>query len=104
VTRTVDTPTPETTRVERDTLGEVQVPANALWGAQTQRAVENYPISGYRAFPAFIRGMVMVKKAAALANAEAGRLTAERRDAIVWACDEILAGRHQRSRTPRQVA
>ena len=94
MTRTVDTPTPETTRVERDTLGEVQVPANALWGAQTQRAVENYPISGYRAFPAFIRGMVTVKKAAALANAEAGRLTAERRDAIVWACDEILAGRH----------
>jgi fumarate hydratase class II len=82
------------TRTERDTLGEVAVPADALWGAQTQRAVENYPISGYRAFPAFIRAIVMVKKAAALANAEAGRLDRERRDAIVWACDEVLAGRY----------
>ena len=82
------------TRIERDTLGEVRVPAEALWGAQAQRAVENYPISGYRAFPAFIRAIVSVKKAAALANAEAGRLPADRRDAIVWACEEILAGRH----------
>jgi aspartate ammonia-lyase len=83
------------TRIEKDTLGEVRVPAEALWGAQTQRAVENYPISGYRAFPAFIRAIVSVKKAAALANAEAGRLSAERREAIVWACDEILGGKHQ---------
>ncbi|HEX9435713.1 MAG TPA: aspartate ammonia-lyase [Candidatus Limnocylindria bacterium] len=82
------------TRIEKDTLGEVRVPADALWGAQTQRAVENYPISGYRAFPAFIRAIVSVKKAAALANAEAGRLSAERRDAIVWACDEILGGKY----------
>ncbi|MDE3112674.1 MAG: aspartate ammonia-lyase [Chloroflexota bacterium] len=81
-------------RIEKDTLGEVHVPADALYGAQTQRGVENYPISGYRAFPAFIRGIVAVKKAAALANAEAGRLTGERRDAIVWACDEILGGKH----------
>ncbi len=79
-------------RTEKDTLGEVKVPADALWGAQTQRAVENYPISGYRAFPAFIRAIVSVKKAAALGNAEAGRLSAERRDAIVWACDEIIGG------------
>jgi len=82
------------TRIEKDTLGEVRVPSDALWGAQTQRAVENYPISGYKAFPAFIRAIVSVKKAAALANAEAGRLSAERRDAIVWACDEILGGKH----------
>ena len=81
-------------RIEKDTLGEVRVPADALWGAQTQRAVENYPISGYRAFPAFIRAIVSVKRAAALANAEAGRLSAERRDAIVWASDEILSGKH----------
>src|SRR5258706_14725480 len=79
-------------RREKDTLGEIEVPADALWGAQTQRAVENYPISGYRAFPAFIRAIVAVKKAAALANAEAGRLSSERRDAIVWACDQILPG------------
>jgi len=83
-----------TTRIEKDTLGAVQVPADALWGAQTQRAIENYPISGYRAFPAFIRAIVSVKKAAALANAEAGRLAPEPRDAIVWACDQVLAGRH----------
>ena len=71
------------TRIERDTLGEVRVPAEALWGAQAQRAVENYPISGYRAFPAFIRAIVSVKKAAALANAEAGRLPADRRVELV---------------------
>jgi len=82
------------TRIEKDTLGDVRVPANALWGAQTQRAVENYPISGYKAFPAFIHAIVSVKKAAALANAEAGRLSSERRDAIVRACDEILGGAH----------
>ncbi len=81
-------------RLERDTLGEVRVPADALWGAQTQRAIENYPISGYRAFPAFIRAIVSVKKAAALANHDAGRLSMERRQAIVWACDQILQGEH----------
>ena len=81
-------------RREKDTLGEIEVPADALWGAQTQRAIENYPISGYRPFPAFVRAMVRVKRAAALANAEAGRLEPKRRDAIVAACDEILAGKH----------
>src|SRR5687768_5340915 len=82
------------TRKEKDTLGEVRVPAEALWGAQTQRAVENYPISGYRAFPAFIRAITSIKKAEAIANGETGRLDAKRRDAIVRACDEILAGKH----------
>ena len=81
-------------RRERDTLGEIEVPADALWGAQTQRAIENYPISGFRAFPAFIRGFVRIKRAAALANAESGRLDQRRTDAIVAACDEILAGKH----------
>src|SRR5919197_26599 len=83
-----------TSRRERDTLGGVEVPAEALWGAQTQRAIENYPISGYRAFPAFIRAFVRIKRAAALANAESGRLDQRRRDAIIQACDEILEGRH----------
>jgi fumarate hydratase class II len=82
------------TRREKDTLGEVAVPAQALWGAQTQRAIENYPISGYRAFPAFIRAIAAVKKACAIANGEAGRLDPKRREAIVAACDEILAGQH----------
>jgi aspartate ammonia-lyase len=82
------------TRREKDTLGEVAVPAEALWGAQTQRAIENYPISGYRAFPAFIRAITSVKKAGAIANGEAGRLVDKKRDAIVAACDEILGGQH----------
>jgi fumarate hydratase class II/aspartate ammonia-lyase len=82
------------TRRERDTMGEVAVPADALYGAQTARAVENFPISGLRAFPAFIRATVLVKKAAALANNEAGRLPDEHCRAIVAACDEILGGTH----------
>src|SRR4030088_2387276 len=82
------------TRRERDTLGEVAVPDDALYGAQTARAVENFPISGFRPFPAFVRATVLVKKAAALANAESGRLAPEVCQAIVTACDEILAGKH----------
>jgi len=82
-------------RRERDSLGDVEVPEDALWGAQTQRAVENYPISGYTAFPAFVTATVLVKKAAAVANHEAGRLDATKRDAIVASCDEILAGKHR---------
>src|SRR5438477_12231987 len=61
-------------RRERDTLGEVEVPADALWGAQTQRAIQNYPISGYRAFAAFIRAFVRIKRAAALEIATQGRI------------------------------
>jgi len=83
------------TRREKDTLGEVSLPAEALYGAQTARAVENFPISGWHAFPAFIRATVLVKKAAALANRESGRLPGELCDAITAACDEILAGQHQ---------
>ncbi|HUQ17489.1 MAG TPA: lyase family protein, partial [Candidatus Saccharimonadales bacterium] len=82
-------------RREKDTLGEISLPADALYGAQTARAVENFPISGWHAFPAFIRATVLVKKAAALANRESGRLDEERCGAIVAACDEILAGKHQ---------
>src|SRR6266566_3458921 len=82
------------TRRERDTLGEVAVPADVLYGAQTARAVENFPISGLRPFPAFIRATVLVKKAAAMANADSGRLPLDLCRAIVAACDEILAGKH----------
>jgi len=81
-------------RRERDTLGEVAVPADALYGAQTARAVENFPISGFTAFPAFIRATVLIKKAAALANAESGRLPQDLCGTIVAVCDEILAGKH----------
>lgn len=77
-------------RVERDTLGEVRVPDDALYGAQTQRAVENYPISGLREHPAFIRAFIVLKRAAALANMELGTLDEKHGRAIVAACDEIL--------------
>jgi len=77
-------------RTERDTLGEVSVPDDALYGAQTQRAVENYPISGLREHPVFIRSFVLLKKAAALANRELDALDAGLADAIIAACDELL--------------
>ena len=77
-------------RTERDTLGEVAVPDDALYGAQTQRAVENYPISGLREHPTFIRVFIVLKKAAALANMELRALKPEIGNAIVDACDRIL--------------
>jgi len=77
-------------RTERDTLGEVAVPDDALYGAQTQRAVENYPISGLREHPVFIRSFILLKKAAALANRELDALDAKLADSIVAACDELL--------------
>jgi aspartate ammonia-lyase len=76
-------------RIERDTLGEVAVPDDALYGAQTQRAVENYPISGLREHPVFIRAFIIIKKAAAIANRELGVLDAKLADAIIAACDEL---------------
>ena len=77
-------------RTEKDTLGDVRVPANALWGAQTQRAVENYPISGLREHPVFIRSFIYLKKAAALANKELKGMDAKLADAIISACDDLL--------------
>jgi aspartate ammonia-lyase len=80
------------TRVERDPLGEVQVPAAAYYGAQTQRAVENFPISGLTAPPVLVTATVLVKQACARANAGLGRLDTAVAEAIVGAADEILAG------------
>jgi aspartate ammonia-lyase len=77
-------------RIERDTLGEVPVPAEALYGAQTQRAVENYPVSGIREHPLFIRSFILLKRAAALANLELGAIDPQTGNAIVAACDRIL--------------
>jgi aspartate ammonia-lyase len=77
-------------RIEKDTLGEVRVPDDALYGAQTQRAVENYPISGLREHPLFIRSFILLKRAAALANRELGAMDEQLADAIVAACDRIL--------------
>jgi aspartate ammonia-lyase len=80
-------------RIERDPLGEVNVPADAYYGGQTARAVENFPISGLRAPADLVSATVLVKKAAAEANAGLGRLDHEIARAIVAAADEILAGR-----------
>jgi aspartate ammonia-lyase len=81
-----------TFRTERDTLGEVQVPADAYYGAQTQRARENFPISGLRAPEALVTATVLVKKSAAEANLRLRRLPRKVGRAIVKAADEILAG------------
>jgi fumarate hydratase class II/aspartate ammonia-lyase len=79
--------------MERDTMGEVRVPAGALWGAQTARAVENFPISGLRAHPAFVDATVRIKIAAARANARLGLLPRRKARAIEAAAREVLAGR-----------
>jgi fumarate hydratase class II len=81
-------------RIEHDTMGEVRVPAEALWRAQTQRAVENFPISGRGLERAQIRALGLVKGAAARVNKEIGVLPAEVADAIAAAADEVAAGRH----------
>jgi len=80
-------------RLEKDSLGEMRVPADALYAAQTQRAVENFPISGIRFPRRFIAALAEVKKAAALANMEMDQLDRRVGDAIVRAADEIAEGR-----------
>ncbi len=75
----------ESFRVEKDSLGELRVPAEALYGAQTQRAVENFPISGLRPWRAFIWSMATIKRAAAEVNRDLGLLDDERAEAIIEA-------------------
>lgn len=81
-------------RIEKDSLGEVKVPKNALYAAQTQRAVENFPVSGLKPWPAFIWSMALIKRAAAEVHKDLGLLDAEIADAIIQAGEEILAGQH----------
>jgi fumarate hydratase class II len=81
-------------RIEHDTMGEVRVPASALYRAQTQRAVENFPISGTGLEAAQIVALARIKRSAAIANAELGVLDQGIADAIVAAADEIIAGSH----------
>ncbi|HLL67830.1 MAG TPA: class II fumarate hydratase [Micromonosporaceae bacterium] len=81
-------------RIERDTMGEVKVPADALWRAQTQRAVENFPISGGRLEHRHIQALAQIKAAAAAVNAELGVLDAPIADAIVAAATEVADGGH----------
>ncbi|WP_251342850.1 class II fumarate hydratase [Haloplanus halophilus] len=81
-------------RVERDSLGEIRVPADAYWGAQTQRAVENFPISDERFGRRFVRALGVVKKSAARANRDLDLLDEDVADAVVAAADEVIAGDH----------
>jgi aspartate ammonia-lyase len=81
------------TRKEKDSLGFVEVPLKAYYGAQTVRAVNNYPISGMRAHPQLIRALGMVKRAAAEANQELGLVEDKRADAIIQAAEEVIDGR-----------
>ncbi|HEU4512591.1 MAG TPA: class II fumarate hydratase [Nocardioidaceae bacterium] len=81
-------------RIEHDSMGEVQVPAEALWRAQTQRAVENFPISGSTLEHAHIQAIAHVKAAAAKVNAELGVVEQDMADAVIAAADEIVGGRH----------
>jgi aspartate ammonia-lyase len=83
------------TRTEKDPLGSLEVPADALFGVQTLRAVQNFPISGLKPLPAFVDATVRIKRAAALTHKETGRLDAKLADAIVAAADEILTGKHR---------
>src|SRR6476469_5379460 len=88
---------PETgtqTRTEHDSMGDIEVPRDALWRAQTQRAVENFPISGTTLEPSHVVAIARVKKAAARINAELGIVTDERARAIAGAADEIIGGQH----------
>jgi fumarate hydratase class II len=80
-------------RVDHDSLGDIPVPMEAYWGPQTQRAIENFPISGLRLQPAFIRAQAIIKRACAKANIELGQLDQEIGQAIVKAAEEILDGK-----------
>jgi len=82
------------TRTEKDPLGPKEVPANALYGVQTVRAKENFPISGFAPLWPFVMAQVWIKKAAAMTHKETGRLDAKLADAIIRAADEVLAGKY----------
>ncbi len=81
------------TRIEEDSLGKRQIPDNAYYGIQTQRAIDNFPISGLKPKPSYIDATVHIKRSAAKVNKDLGLLDAEKSDAIVLACDEVLGGK-----------
>ena len=82
------------TRIEKDTMGEIEVPADRLWGAQTERSLHHFKISGERMPRALVHALVLVKKAAALVNLDLKVLDEKKTEAIVAAADEVLAGKH----------
>src|ERR1041384_3623351 len=81
-------------RIEKDTFGPIEVPADRLWGAQTQRSLQNFAISGERQPKEIIRALVQVKRSAAVVNHLMGLMSQDKAGAIIAACDEVLAGRH----------
>src|SRR5574337_444150 len=87
---------PSRTRRERDTFGEIEVPADALWGAQTQRSLDNFRISGERQPRELIHALAQVKRAAAEVNRDLAQLAPDKAQAIIAAADEVLAGKHER--------
>ncbi len=82
------------TRTETDSLGPIEVPVDALYGAQTTRALANFPISGLRANPFLLRALALIKRAAAEANRDLNLITAEQANAILAAADEVIANQH----------
>ena len=84
-------------RIEKDSIGEKQVPINAYYGVQSLRAKENFCISGKKVNPELVKATVEIKKAAAITNAKAGVLSKQRADAMCWACDQILQGGYEES-------
>ena len=85
----------DNTRIEKDPLGQLPVPSDALYGVQTLRAVQNFPISGLKPLPPFVERSRGIKQAAAITHKETGRLDAKLADAIIAAADEVLAGKHR---------
>ena len=87
------------TRQEKDLLGKANVPANALYGIQTQRAIENFNLSGVAInhFPEMIRALATVKQACAIANNQLGLLSTEKFNAVTTACEELKQGKHHSS-------
>ncbi|MBI3004080.1 MAG: aspartate ammonia-lyase [Ignavibacteriales bacterium] len=81
------------TRIEKDSLGERRIPKDAYYGVQTQRALENFPISGLKPKPSYVEATIHIKRAAAVVNKKLGLLDGKKADAIVKAADEILSGR-----------
>src|SRR6478672_7754714 len=82
----------EQSRIEKDSMGERQIPENAYYGIQTLRATENFPISGIKPLPTYVDACVLIKKATAIANGELGCIPQEIANAIVQAADEVLKG------------
>jgi aspartate ammonia-lyase len=80
-------------RIEKDFLGEKRIPQEAYWGIHTQRALENFPISGYKVNPSLVKALAMVKKGCCQANLELGYLEEKKGEAILLACDEVIAGK-----------